>query len=70
MKEGWKNVVLHDCSNEVKFYRGVNACNKGEAFGTLHYAGNMDLPESFYRRCSKEMIWYGAKNIIFLFHSF
>ena len=48
VKEGWKNVVLFDCSNEVKFYRGVFAGDKGAYFGSFVYEGSMELPESFY----------------------
>jgi len=32
-REGWEDVVLHDCSNEVKFLRGVS----DERFGLLMY---------------------------------
>lgn len=59
VKERWKKVVLLDCSNEVKFYRGVNACNQGETFGSLHYSGHMDLPESFYEEVLRrdDLLW-------------
>ncbi|MFH1622229.1 MAG: radical SAM protein [Candidatus Omnitrophota bacterium] len=48
VKEGWKNVVLHDCSNELKFYRGVHANDGGFSFGVCEYGKLMELPDSFY----------------------
>jgi len=39
-REKWKNVVLHDCSNETKFFRGVaNAMH----FGDVDYRGSIPL---------------------------
>jgi len=46
-REEWRDVVLHDCSNEVKFYRGVY--NYNGSFGHVNYFCNMELPPSFYR---------------------
>lgn len=46
--EGWKNVVLHDCSNETKFFRGVNAYS-ATRFGGVGYFGSMKLDKEFYR---------------------
>jgi hypothetical protein len=45
VEENWKNVVLHDCSNEVKFFRGVIGSN---VFGIANYLCHTELPESFY----------------------
>jgi len=43
--EKWQNVVIHDCSNEVKYYRGI----KREApFGTIQYRNEMQLPMRWY----------------------
>jgi len=45
-KERWKNVVLHDCSNETKFFRGTLTAQR---FGMVDYGPVMNLPKSFYR---------------------
>jgi pyruvate formate-lyase activating enzyme-like uncharacterized protein len=45
-KEKWKNVVLHDCSNETKFYRGVV---RTLAFGDISYSGVTPLDKAFYK---------------------
>lgn len=47
VKENWKNVVLHDCSNETKFYRGVNF--NPQYFTDASYGGIMELDSAFYR---------------------
>jgi pyruvate formate-lyase activating enzyme-like uncharacterized protein len=46
VKEGWKSVLLHDCSNETKFFRGVQGSQP--YFGALGYQGAMKLPKVFY----------------------
>ena len=46
-QEGWKNVVLHDCSNETKFFRGVN--NISQSFGLVNYRGRLNLDKAFYK---------------------
>ncbi|MBT3219861.1 MAG: radical SAM protein [Proteobacteria bacterium] len=35
--EGWKNVTIHDCSNEAKFYRGAS----NEVFGANSYEAEL-----------------------------
>jgi pyruvate formate-lyase activating enzyme-like uncharacterized protein len=50
VKEKWKNVVLHDCSNETKFYRGVNFYLQESTFGRIDYAGFTKLDKSFYQQ--------------------
>lgn len=49
VREKWKNVVLHDCSNETKFYRGIYS-GRGAVFGDIAYYpdAGMELPKSFY----------------------
>jgi pyruvate formate-lyase activating enzyme-like uncharacterized protein len=42
ISEGWENVTLFDCSNEVKLYRGVRPD------GSYDYRGRVDLPLEFY----------------------
>lgn len=37
VSEGWRGVVLHDCSNEVKFYRGVAAAAHDGHLGRVAY---------------------------------
>lgn len=50
VREGWKNVVLHDCSNETKFFRGVNNINNiSENFGLVNYGGSLSLDKTFYK---------------------
>ena len=55
--EGWKDVVLHDCSNEVKFLRGVS----GERFGLIGY--EQELPGMplwwFEQALTKYDLWGG-----------
>ena len=46
-REKWKNVTLYDCSNETKFFRGVNCSQK---FGYVQYRGVLDLGEEFYKK--------------------
>ncbi len=45
VEEGWKDIVIHDCSNEVKFYRGVSR----EIFGKTAYYEEMGLPFIWYK---------------------
>ena len=47
VREGWKGVVLHDCSNETKFYRGAVA-HSPEHFGFLRYEKKLELGPWFY----------------------
>ena len=47
-REKWKNVVLHDCSNETKFFRGVNSLSI-TGFGGSAYVGHLDLDKNFYK---------------------
>lgn len=45
-REGWEGVVLHDCSNEVKFLRGVAS----ERFGILGYESELPgMPLGWFR---------------------
>lgn len=43
--EEWENVVIHDCSNEVKLYRGMV---RDAQFGTIKYHSEMQLPMRWY----------------------
>ena len=52
-EEKWP-VVLHDCSNEVKFFRGV-ASVKFSQFGTIAYRNSMDKWKPFPERFVKEL---------------
>ena len=52
-KEKWKNVFLHDCSNEVKFYRGVRTPLLG--LGTVPYKGPMMLDKQFYKDATRHL---------------
>ncbi|MDP7421171.1 MAG: radical SAM protein [bacterium] len=45
VEENWKNVVIHDCSNEVKFYRGVSR----EQFGKIAYYEEMGMPFVWFK---------------------
>jgi pyruvate formate-lyase activating enzyme-like uncharacterized protein len=46
-REKWENVVLHDCSNETKFFRGaVIPYNK--EFGRINYFCKLNLDKAFY----------------------
>lgn len=49
VKERWKNVALHDCSNETKFFRGVIGGCASVRFGDIFYGGILNLDNSFYR---------------------
>jgi len=40
VKEKWKKVVLHDCSNETKFFRGIINATR---FGHVDYGGSTPL---------------------------
>ncbi len=49
--EGWQDVVVHDCSNEVKFLRGATR----EHFGGLRYDKELDgLPLGWYARALRK----------------
>jgi len=52
-KEKWP-VVLHDCSNEVKFFRGI-ASVKYSQFGTITYRNSEDKWKPFPERFVKEL---------------
>jgi len=52
-KEKWP-VVLHDCSNEVKFFRGI-ASVKFSQFGTVSYRNSEDKWKPFPERFVKEL---------------
>jgi len=43
-EEKWE-VTIHDCSNEVKFYRG---CGPSGQFGHIDYETSMNLPRESY----------------------
>lgn len=46
VEEGWKNIVVYDCSNEAKFVRGVSM----EQMGILSYESEIDdLPIVWFR---------------------
>lgn len=46
VEEGWKNIVVYDCSNEAKFVRGVSM----EHMGLLDYDSEIDdLPIVWFR---------------------
>lgn len=63
VKEKWKNVVLHDCSNETKFFRGVNTGLQGPGFGHVGYHGHMELDKSFYKEALlRDDLWGSMKN--------
>ncbi len=44
--EGWKDVVIHDCSNEVKFARGVS----DRVFGAIQYRAEAGMPLWWFRK--------------------
>lgn len=44
--EGWKNVVLFDCSNDCKFLRGVKI--RTNHFADIGYNFENELPDEFY----------------------
>ncbi len=47
VEEGWQDVVLHDCSNEVKFLRGASP----QQFGDLLFDKELEgLPLTWYRK--------------------
>lgn len=48
VKEKWENVVIHDCSNETKFFRGVYLGN-ASSFGIVEYKAFSPLWNEFYR---------------------
>ena len=48
VREKWKNIVLHDCSNENKFFRGVHACSANVSFGFVDYSSSFKLETDFY----------------------
>ncbi|MEW6170021.1 MAG: radical SAM protein [Candidatus Omnitrophota bacterium] len=48
-KEGWKNVVLHDCSNETKFLRGIISGEK-RGFADIDYDCALNPDEEFYKQ--------------------
>jgi len=50
-KEKWKNILLHDCSNETKFYRGIQY--PFPAFGQIMYAGQLMLEQQFFKDAIK-----------------
>ena len=45
VSQNWHDVTLHDCSNEVKLYRGINVNNN---LHNIAYQGMATLPLSFY----------------------
>jgi uncharacterized protein len=47
-REKWDNVVLHDCSNSTKFYRGLNNSSIA-AFGQVDYRRFLSLDKEFYK---------------------
>jgi len=47
-REKWKNVTLHDCSNETKFLRGMNNASVA-AFGQVDYRCFLNLDKRFYK---------------------
>lgn len=47
-KERWKGVVLHDCSNETKFFRGAHVPSQS-GFGTVYYRRYLNLDNPFYQ---------------------
>ncbi len=50
-QEGWQDVVLHDCSNEVKFLRGASR----EHFGMIEFNKELDgLPLGWYARALRK----------------
>ncbi|MFH1201782.1 MAG: radical SAM protein [Candidatus Omnitrophota bacterium] len=61
VKENWKNVVLHDCSNETKFFRGANLSNP-MFFGHIDYQGVTNLDTAFYKNALLEdSYWHSEK---------
>ncbi|MBM3252291.1 MAG: radical SAM protein [Candidatus Omnitrophica bacterium] len=63
VKEKWKNVVLHDCSNETKFYRGINFYSEDSTFGRIDYAGYTKLDSSFYQQALlRADLWNAQKD--------
>ncbi len=51
VQEGWQDVVIHDCSNEIKFLRGVS----DEALGSIQYESEIDgLPITWFRDALKK----------------
>ncbi|HMD71972.1 MAG TPA: radical SAM protein [Bryobacteraceae bacterium] len=44
-KEGWRDIVINDCSNEAKYYRGIR---RGLGFGEIDYGPELELPQEWY----------------------
>jgi len=63
VKERWRNVVLHDCSNETKFFRGVSFGLNFPAFGHIEYSGDTNLDAMFYKEALIRDDLWSAKAI-------
>lgn len=61
-REKWKNVVLHDCSNETKFLRGVNNSGFNMGFGSVDYGGSLKLDEQFYKDALRYLHFSSSAN--------
>jgi hypothetical protein len=50
-REKWRNILLHDCSNETKFFRGIKfMAQTGQGFGMINYQGALNLDKEFYKQ--------------------
>lgn len=50
-RERWRGVVLHDCSNETKFLRGIMAMSRvNMGFGRISYSSHLRLEKDHYEK--------------------
>ncbi|GEM_PF-2271512 len=57
-KESWKGITIHDCSNQTKFYRGIN---KNNTFGVVNYTTENAVPKAWHSKMVRKYPEYFEK---------